>query len=230
MIPYRPVRLHSTVPIGTVGVKYLTEFKSDMKAASRDRRRDEILDVAVTVLAKRGYREATMLEVAQTAAASKETLYAWFGDKRGLFEAVIQRNAEDLQGLLARHLEGDTPTEEVLVDFGQTLLELLLGDSSVAINRAAIAEVHTDPSLARILSNSGRDATLPGFVRFLEMQGVNGALQIEDAPKAAEDFLGLLLGDSQVRRLLDLSPAPKKAQIRARAGRATNNFLRLYGR
>jgi AcrR family transcriptional regulator len=78
-----------------------------MKAASRDKRRDEILDVAIEVLSERGYRDASMLEVARRASASKETLYAWFGDKGGLFEAVIRRNAQAVQAVLARHLEGD---------------------------------------------------------------------------------------------------------------------------
>ena len=51
---------------------------------------------------------------------------------------------------------------------------------------------------------------------------------MEPPPKVAEDFLGLLLGDTQIRRLLGLLAAPKKAQIEARAARAAKNFLRLY--
>jgi AcrR family transcriptional regulator len=164
-----------------------------MKAASRDKRRDEILDVAIEVLSERGYRDASMLEVARRASASKETLYAWFGDKGGLFEAVIRRNAQAVQAVLARHLEGDAPTELVLVDFGRALLQLLLGDSAVAINRAAISEATSDPGLAQTLSKAGRDATLPSFIRFLEQRRKPGDLRMEAASEAAEDYLGLLL-------------------------------------
>jgi len=199
-----------------------------MKAASRDKRRDEILKVAVVVLSERGYHNASMLEVARRASASKETLYAWFGDKRGLFEAVIRRNAQAAQAVLAGHLEGDAPVEHVLVDFGRALLQLLLGDSAVAINRAAISEARSDSRLAQILTSAGREATMPSFIRFLELQRKRGALKVEDPSQAAEDFLGLLLGDTQIRRLLGLVAAPKKAQIEARAARAAKNFLRLY--
>jgi AcrR family transcriptional regulator len=199
-----------------------------MKAGSRDARRQEIMDVAVEVLSERGYRDTTMLEVARRAFASKETLYAWFGDKGGLFEAVIRRNAKAVQTVLARHLEGDARPEEVLPDFGRALLELLLGDSAVAINRAAISEARSDPRLAQILSSAGREATLPGFIRFLELCQERGALRMDSPAQAAEDFLGLLLGDSQTRRLLGLLPAPKKPQVEARAARATRKFLRLY--
>jgi len=69
---------------------------------------------------------------------------------------------------------------------------------------------------------------LPGFIRFLELQRKRGALKVEDPSQAAEDFLGLLLGDTQIRRLLGLVAAPKKAQIEARAARAAKNFIRLY--
>jgi AcrR family transcriptional regulator len=180
------------------------------------------------VLSEKGYRDASMLEVARRASASKETLYAWFGDKRGLFEAVIRRNAEAVQAVLARHLEGDASTEVVLVEFGRALLELLLGDGAVAINRAAISEARSDPRLAQILASTGRDATLPNFIRFLELHREQGALRLEAPSEAAETYLGLLLGDTQIRRLLGLLPAPKKAQIEARALRAAKNFLRLY--
>jgi AcrR family transcriptional regulator len=199
-----------------------------MKAASHDKRRDEILDVAIEVLSERGYRDSSMLEIAGRASASKETLYAWFGDKRGLFEAVIRRNAQAVQVVLTRHLEGDAPTERVLVDFGRALLQLLLGDSAVAINRAAISEARSDPRLAQILAKAGREATLPNFIRFLQQQRQHGDLKIRNPSEAAEDYLGLLLSDIQIRRLLGLLAAPKKAQIEARAARAAKNFLRLY--
>ncbi len=201
-----------------------------MKTATRDRRRDEILDLAVEVLAERGYRDASMLEIAKRASASKETLYAWFGDKQGLFEAAIRRNAETVQELLRGQLESDTPPERALPEFGRALLALLLGDSAVAINRAAIAEVRAEPRLAETLARAGRDATLPAFLRYLERQQARGALQLDTTPEeAAEVFLGLLLGDRQVRRLLDRIPAPTPKEIDARAATTTTYFLQLYG-
>lgn len=199
-----------------------------MKAGSRDRRRDEILDAAVAVLAERGYRDATMLEVARRASASKETLYAWFGDKRGLFEAVIERNAAHVQAVLARHLEDSSSAETALTDFGRALLELLLGESAVAINRAAISEAPADPALARTLAAAGREATLPAFVRVLDLHVRRGALSVDDPARAAEDFLGLLLGDTQIRRLLGVLPPPGAAELEARARHAARAFLRLH--
>lgn len=200
-----------------------------MKTDSRDRRRDEIMDVAVEILAERGYRDTTMLEVARRAAASKETLYSWFASKAGLFEAVIRRNAEAVQAMLNRHLADDAPVDVVLAEFGSALLDLLLGDNAVAINRAAIAEARSDPTLAECLGRHGREATLPAFLRYLERQETLGALRIDAPGEAAETFLGLLLGDLQVRRLLGLVPPLERAETEARASRAAHAFLWLYG-
>jgi AcrR family transcriptional regulator len=201
----------------------------DVKGAARDRRRDQIMDIAVEVVSEHGYRDASMVEIAKRASTSKETLYAWFGDKQGLLEALITRNAQAVQAVLARHLDGDAPPERLLLEFGRALLSLLLGDSAVAINRAAISEANSHPALAQTLARAGRQTVLPTFVRLLERYAEREGLKLDDATEAAENFLGLLLGDTQVRRLLGLMPRPRKAQIEARAAQATRAFLRLYG-
>ena len=200
-----------------------------MKESARARRRNQILDVAVATLAERGYRDTTMLEVARRASASKETLYAWFGDKPGLFQSVIRRNAETVRTVLEDHLDGEAPVQSVLVDFGRALATLLLGESAVAINRAAISEARTAPVLARILTDSGREATLPLFVKYLERCRAQGVLKFDDPMETAETFIGLLLGDAQVRRLLGVMEAPGAAEILRRAMLAARRFLLLYG-
>lgn len=199
-----------------------------MKTAARDRRREEIMDIAVEIFSEKGYRDASMLDVARRASASKETLYAWFGDKQGLLKALIERNAQAVRAVLTPHLDGDVPPERLLFEFGRALLALLLGESAVTINRAAISEAKSDPALAQMLARAGRQSVLPVFIRLLEMHRKRGALRMEDASQAAEDFLGLLLGDMQVRRLLGLIAPPRKAQIEARAARAARAFMRLY--
>ena len=86
--------------------------------------------------------------VARQASASKETLYAWFGEKLGLFEAVMRRNAGRARVALNGHLDDDTPVEAALTEFGHALAAHLLCDNAVAINRAAISEARSGPSLA----------------------------------------------------------------------------------
>ena len=200
-----------------------------MKKSSRAPRRAHILDVAAKILAERGYRDTTMLEVARRASASKETLYAWFGDKLGLFEAVMRRNAGAVRLALNGHLDGDTSVESALTNFGRALAAHLLCDNAVAINRAAISEARSSPSLADSLSKSGRAPIHRTFVRYLEQCQARGLLNVEDPNEAVDTFVGLLLGDTQTLRLLGVVDAPCESDVKGRAKRASQRFVQLYG-
>ena len=199
------------------------------KNSSHVPRRAQILDIAVDILVERGYRDTTMLEVAQRASASKETLYTWFGDKLGLFEAVIRRNAARTRVAVSGYRDSEVPVESVLTDFGRMLLAVLLDENTVAIDRAAISEARSAPSLAKSVANLGRGSTLRAFAAYLEQCRAGGVLQIDDVHDAAETFFALLLGDAHTRRLLGLTETPSEASIEDKAERAVRKFLRLYG-
>ena len=175
-----------------------------MKQEKKLHRRNEIMDIAIQVLSERGYRDTSMLEIARRSSASKETLYSWFNDKQGLFEAIIDRNANSVQSVLNSNLQSRASIEVVLSTFGCALLELLLGDEDVAINRAAISQSPSNLSLANIIVSKGRNKTLPIVVDYLESQIESGALIKTNPAKAAEEFFGLLVTDKQVQRLLGL--------------------------
>ncbi len=196
---------------------------------SRIPRRAQILDIAVDILVERGYRDTTMLEVAQRASASKETLYTWFGDKLGLFEAVIRRNAARMRMAVNGYHGKEVPVESVLTDFGRALAAVLLDEKAVAIDRAAISEACSGPSLAESVAKLGRDPTLRAFAGYLERCQAHGVLQFDDVHDAAETFLALLLGDVYARRLLGVIETPSEADIDNKAERAVRKFLRLYG-
>ena len=194
-------------------------------------RREEILNVALSVLAERGYRGASMLQIARRAQASKETLYAWFGDKRGLFEELVRWQAERVDAVITPNLErdGDEPSE-ILRGFALELQRLLLGERAVVINRAAISEAASDPTFARILATQGRGSVVLKLERYLEGQRERGRLEFEEAEAAIDAIIGLAIGDQQVRRLLGVLEMPEPEQMEARAERAARMFLMLFGR
>ena len=202
--------------------------KSGRRRSSLERR-EEILEVALSVLAERGYRGASMREVAVRSRASKETLYAWFGNKRGLFEELVRWQAQQVDAVIAPNLDRDgEDTSEVLRAFAVELQRLLLGDRAVVINRAAISEAPTDPTFAEVLAAQGRGSVVPKLSRYLEGQRKRGRLEFEEAGAAIDALIGLAIGDQQVRRLLGVLPMPGPEQIEARAERAVHGFLELF--
>lgn len=206
-------------------------MSEDANADPKAQRREEILAAALAVLRENGYARTSMLAIARRAQASKETLYALFGDKAGLFSALVTANARGLTALLAAGLERDSPEPpaQVLHGFAVTLQQLLLGERALTLNRAAICEAPADPALGRILTAQGRDSVLPRLEAYLAAQTAAGRLQVDDTATAADTLVGLTIGDLQLRRLLGVLAEPGDQGIRARADRVVAQFLALYG-
>jgi AcrR family transcriptional regulator len=121
-----------------------------------------------------------MLKIAKRAQATKETLYAWFEDKRGLFEELVRWQAERIDAVLVPNLERDADDPSgVLRAFAAELQRLQLGERAVVINRAAISEAPKDPTFAQILAKLGRGSIVPKLERCLE-----GQLWSEDASRS----------------------------------------------
>lgn len=73
-----------------------------------DRTRRRILDAALKVFAARGFAGARVNEIARRAATNKRMLYHYFGDKEGLFRAVLRYKIQDR----ASRVEAQVPSSE----------------------------------------------------------------------------------------------------------------------
>ncbi|GGK73125.1 TetR family transcriptional regulator [Planomonospora parontospora subsp. parontospora] len=190
------------------------------REGENEARRAAVLDAAFAELVERGYTGTTMLAVARRAGASKETLYSWFGDKRGLFAALVRRQSEQANAAVAEALTLDRPPREALTAFAVRLLRLLLGEASVAINRAAVAA----PELAGVLLAEGRHTTGPLVAGYLAGLAARGEIAAGDPEEAFRLLYGLVVSDAQIRVLLGEAPP---TDLEERARRAVDRFLAL---
>jgi AcrR family transcriptional regulator len=194
-----------------------------------DRRRTAIEDAAFALLIEKGYKATSMLEVARRAGASNETLYKWYGNKQGLFAALVKANARDVAELLRTRLDGaDADPLETLATVGPLLLDLVTGERAIALNRAAVGDVHDTATLGPALAESGREAVVPLIAELLGRARDRGLLAFDDAGEVAETYVALLIGDLQIRRATGaIGPLPDDA-IRTRAMRAVGRIVRLF--
>lgn len=194
------------------------------RAGEREERRHRILDATREELAEKGgYESVTMLGIARRAGASKETLYAWFGNREGLFSALIEANAEEAAAAVEAALDGDDDPRSTLVGFATGLLRLLTGDGSVSLNRAAMAS----PELARLLLASGRHRVGPLVERYLERLAADGLIAIDDPGEAFRILYGLVVRDTQIRVLLGERP-PSARGLRRQAEDGVDLFLAQF--
>lgn len=196
-----------------------------MRRENRAIRREEIERAAYAELREKGYAGTSMLGIARRARASNETLYRWYGDKRGLFRALVARNAEEVKAHLGAGLADDGPAIETLRGLGPKLLSLLTGARAVALNQAAAA----DPTgeLGAAISEAGRETVAPLIRCTIERARDDGALAFGDADEATELYLDLLIGDLQIRRVIGREPEPDAGAIARRADRAFAHLRRL---
>ncbi len=81
-----------------------------------------ILDAALTVLARRGTRAATIAEVATVAGVGRATIFRRFASKDDLFERALTREITTLLDTLAARLATiEDPTEQVAAGFALCL-------------------------------------------------------------------------------------------------------------
>lgn len=194
-----------------------------MREEKRAEKKQAIAEAAYALIEEKGYLGTSMLAIAKRAKASNETLYNWYGDKRGLFRELIEQNAEQVRDLLNKQIKENQPPQTTLEQLAPQLLTLLLGDRAVALNRAAAA----DPTgeLGKILSSSGKESIFPliigTFSRF-------PSLSETKALDAAICFLDLLVGDQQIRRAIGATKMPTKDEIETRSARALTSIKKLY--
>lgn len=198
-----------------------------MRKEKRTLRQQQIEAAAYEVLEAKGYGGTSMLGIAKQARASNETLYNWYGDKQGLFQALVARNAEEVKEHLETELDTDHDALSILGSLGPKLLTLLAGDRAVALNRAAAAD--SSGELGATLSKAGREAVFPLLERVLLRARDEDALTFDHPAEAVGLYLDLLIGDQQIRRVIGRLPSPSQTFCQERSDRAVRLLCQILG-
>jgi AcrR family transcriptional regulator len=194
-----------------------------MKTDKKQLKQQAIEKAAYELIEEKGFLGMSMLAIARRAKASNETLYNWYGDKNGLFKVLIQNNANQTKQLLESALLTQQSALQTLEQLGPILLNLLLGERAIALNRAAAADA--TGKLGELLSAAGKETIFPLIVRLFERCALE---RPGNAMQAAQDYLGLLVGDLQIRRAIGAIPKPSPTEIEARAAHAFRSIQTLH--
>jgi AcrR family transcriptional regulator len=81
-------------------------------------RRHQLVDVALELFAKRGYRATTMDDIAEAAGVTKPLLYQHFSSKRALYLELVDSIAQNLLTAIGRAVAAaDGPRQQVELGF-----------------------------------------------------------------------------------------------------------------
>lgn len=198
-----------------------------MREEKRRKRQQEIEAAAYRLIGEKGYDGMSMLAVARAARASNETLYNWYGDKLGLFQAMVTTNADEIRTQLEDLGPGNDPVQ-ALEKIAPKLLTMLTGERAIALNRAAAA----DPTgqLGKALAQNGRSLVMPMIRNLIAAASGAGLISVRSPDEAVEWFLALLIGDLQVRRVTGALEMLSPEEISARSAKAMTAFALLVGK
>jgi AcrR family transcriptional regulator len=157
-------------------------------------------------LLRDGYQKFSMNAVAQSAKASKETLYRHFGDKAGLLHAALVRNASFIDPILSEGLDTTSTPEERLFRLALNYLRGCYLPEGMALQRIAYADGKNGlgPVFAREITEHAIDYVEREFTQ----------LGSNHARADAEVFLGMIQGKLHERILLGAEINPLEEQLK----------------
>ena len=164
------------------------------KRLSAEGRREVIEDAATEVFAERGYRGASIEEIARRSGVTPPVVYDHFSSKQALYEALIERHYAELRQVWFDHGPGDEPfaariPKAIDAWFGYV-------ESHPFATRMLFRDTTGDPDVAarhRLIQERSRAALLPLLVQEADVAHVELAGET-DAELAWETLRAVLQG------------------------------------
>jgi AcrR family transcriptional regulator len=145
-------------------------------------RRGQLVNAAAEIFLQKGYRAATMADIAQRAGMSKKTVYQVFAAKSELFDGLL---AAWFAPVTIEVEPDGRPPREVLTDALCRLIDFALSERQIAMIRLLIAETPHSDDIADALERQGLTRGRSGLQRWLTAEATRGTLRIDDAESAA---------------------------------------------
>jgi len=204
----------------------MSEIKPILK---KGRKFDQVLDAARDVFMRDGFEGTSMDDIAALAKVSKATVYSYFPDKNLLFleaaKAEILRITQEVENVAVV----DAPVDVVLRYSARTIVDFYLSTLGQSILRVCVAEADRFPELGRMFYEAGPkmgSERLGGYLAYMSEQG---ALTIDDATLAADQFADLCRADLFQRVMFGLANTIRPADIDRVIEGAISTFMARYG-
>lgn len=189
-------------------------------------RRQALLDAAQRLFIEKGFEKTTLSDIIALAGGSRATLYEHFGDKTGLFRAMMEESSANiLKGLNAAYADESVSPEAGLTRFGMALVRELLNERATALLRVLIAEGSRIPDVADSFFRIGPDTATLRLADYLKHLSDSGVLRIDNPRDAAQAFLGMVAGSLLTRVLILPESTPPMDELERYVRQSVALFL-----
>lgn len=188
-------------------------------------RRAAFLKAARDVFLEHGYDNANMAEIVKRAGGSLSTLYAQFGGKKGLFEAMVDARVEELTEQMGVELSAHTPIREGLQRIGERFMTRLCEPEAIDVSRLMAGQARAFPDLAGGYARRSPERIRAALVAYLKDRADAGEVKIDNYDVAAQIFFDLVRARLVLRALFEPGYRPGEADIREAVDRGVKVFL-----
>ena len=176
----------------------------------KDQARQRIVDAAQKVFRSKGFRSATMEDIARTIGVSKGAIYLYFPTKMALLSEIQKRSRDQVIESWKRLLDSGDVAEGI----ADSLEEVFSGDVDPGVWHELIGEAASDRDLRRAMRTDNRE-DLAEMARFLGRLEARGRIRrLRDRETVAEIILNLLHGAVLGLMLHGRAEESRKALIR----------------
>ncbi|MEI8080244.1 MAG: TetR/AcrR family transcriptional regulator [Actinomycetes bacterium] len=152
----------------------------------RDKRRAQLLDVALEVFVSQGYHAAAMDDIADRAGVSKPVLYQHFPSKLELYVALLNSSAEELKNRLHAALDS-TRDNRKRVRAAVDAYFAFVDDSTEAFRLLFESDLYNEQAVRKRVERSDREcATL-----LVEVIAEDTGLEREESTTLAFGLIGM---------------------------------------
>lgn len=179
--------------------------------------RDEVIDKAMDLFWRQGYRATTPNDLVDTLGIGKGSLYHAFGSKRELFSLALDRYRDQQAVLIDRALAEPGPIKDRIIAAMRLIIELNTTDA----DRRGCLAVNTAAELATVDEDAGErvramfERTTGAFTDAIRAGQASGELRTDlDADAVALHLLTTLVGlQVLTRTTLDLERLARSVEV-----------------
>lgn len=193
------------------------------------KRRRAILETATALFLEHGYGNVSLDGIVRKIGGSKTTIYTHFGNKDGLFAAIVDETLNTVAAALLTVDLSKLELDEALLRVATTHLRAVLSQPYIRLIRLVAAEMPRFPELGRTFHEHGPGQSYDRFSVFLAAQIRLERLRIADIQAATDMFFGRLLHRRVLERIYGVAVPPSRKEIDSIAKSVVRDFLAIYG-
>lgn len=191
---------------------------------SQSERAKRLLKVAEILFLKNGYTATSLQMLIDQAGGSRRTIYNEFGNKEGLFKAVLQQKAREVVLILSDVGDINQPRAS-LIKVCHLFLTKLLEPDMVTFFKLLINTIQDIPDIGDMMYKHALVNGPEGLASYLLKLNDIGTIKVINPQHASQLLLGMVKGHLHTHALLDPSYKPSEQQISTQVEQAVDIFL-----